>query len=274
MVLKISNVALSELLAMYRRHPASDKLLQLLTGKDNSKTHCTGLSGSSKSLLAASVIPRLPGVHLLILPEKEDAAYVYNDLVNLLGSDPVLFFPSAFKRSVHYNQIDNGNVILRTNVINKLGSGIKGENDNFLVVVTYPEGLAEKVITHKKLEKNTLLLNKGEKLSIGFMQEVMEEYRFTQVDFVYEPGQYAIRGSLVDVFSFANPDPYRIDFFGDEVESMRTFDIDSQLSKELHERISILPNVQELKQRRRLRTAHRLPGCILGDLDQRHPVHG
>jgi len=239
-------VALTELINIYRQHQSCKKLLYLLKEENSHKIHCPGLSGSSKSLLAAAVIPQLSGIHLVILPEKEDAAYVYNDLVNLLGSDPVLFFPSSFKRSLHYNQVDNGNVILRTNVINKLGSGNAFKDGNFLIIVTYPEGLAEKVITHKKLKKNTLQLIKGEKLSIDFIQEVMEEYHFTQVDFVYEPGQYAIRGSLVDVFSFANPDPYRIDFFGDEVESIRTFDIDNQLSKELQEKISILPNVQEL----------------------------
>ncbi len=239
-------MALTELISTYRNHPSCNKLLQLLTEKNNQKVQCSGLSGSSGSLVAAALIPQLPGVHLMILPEKEDAAYFYNDLVNLLGSDPVLFFPSSFKRSVQFNQTDNGNVILRTNVLNRLGSGEKHADGNFLIIVTYPEGLAEKVITHKKLKKNTLHLARGEKISIGFMREVMEEYRFAEVDFVYEPGQYAIRGSLVDVFSFAHPDPYRIDFFGDEVESIRTFDIDNQLSKELHDRISILPNVQEL----------------------------
>jgi transcription-repair coupling factor (superfamily II helicase) len=239
-------VALSELIDIYHQHPSCDKLLQLISG-DASKTHCPGLAGSSRSLVAASVIPHLSGIHLIILPEKEGAAYVYNDLVNLLGSDSVLFFPSSYKRSIQYNQIDNGNVILRTNVVNKLGSGIAYTNGNFLIIVTYPDGLAEKVITQVKLKKNTLQLNKGEKLSIAFIREMLEEYRFAEADFVYEPGQYAVRGSLVDVFSFANPDPYRIDFFGDEVESIRTFDVDTQLSKDLHEKISILPNVQELK---------------------------
>ncbi len=243
---KILCVALNELISSYRQHPSSYKLLRLLTGNNNQKVQCSGLSGSSGSLVAAAVIPQLSGVHLIVLPEKEAAAYYYNDLVNLLGSDPVLFFPSSFKRSVHYNQIDNGNVILRTHVINRLGSGETSPDDSFLIIVTCPEGLAEKVITHKKLKKNTLHLARGERLSIGFMREVMEEYHFTEVDFVYEPGQYAIRGSLVDVFSFSHPDPYRIDFFGDEVESIRNFDIDNQLSKELHERISILPNVQDL----------------------------
>ncbi|MBN2813857.1 MAG: transcription-repair coupling factor [Bacteroidales bacterium] len=195
----------------------------------------------------ASIVSGLSGIHLVVMPEKEDAAYIYNDLVNLLGSDNVLFFPSSFKRSVHYNQIDNGSVILRTNVVNRLGSDEKYAQGNYLIVVTYAEGLAEKVITQVKLKKNTLQLNKGEKLSIAFIREVLEEYHFTDVDFVYEPGQYAIRGSLVDVFSFASSDPYRIDFFGDEVESIRTFDVDTQLSKEIHEKINILPNVQELK---------------------------
>jgi transcription-repair coupling factor (superfamily II helicase) len=239
-------VALTELIQLYSGHASCEKLLQLLTEKSQCKIHCTGLTGSSKSLLAASVIPRLSGIHLIIMPEKEDAAYFYNDLVNLLGGESVLFFPSSYKRSVHYNQIDNGSVILRTNVINRLGTGNEDGNSSFLIIVTYPEGLSEKVITHKKLRKNTLQLIRSEKLSISFIREVLEEYRFTEVDFVYEPGQFAVRGSLVDVFSYSSPDPYRVDFFGDEVESIRTFDVDNQRSKGLHEKISILPNVQEL----------------------------
>jgi transcription-repair coupling factor (superfamily II helicase) len=238
-------VALTELINTYRRHPLCIQLLDLLREKCV-KIHCSGLSGSSKGMVAATVIPQHAGLHLFILPEKEDAAYFYNDLVNLLGSDAVLFFPSSFKRSVHYNQPDHGHVILRTNVINRLGSGKTDHDGRYCIVVTYPEALAEKVITHNILKKNTLQLNRGEKVSLGFIREVFEEYRFEQVDFVYEPGQYAVRGSLVDVFSFAHPDPYRIDFFGDEVESIRSFDIDTQLSRELHERISILPNVQDL----------------------------
>ena len=241
-------MALSELINIYNRHPSCEELLRHLSGNKLAKANCSGLAGSSKSIVAASVIPQLAGIHLVILPEKEDSAYFYNDLVNLLGSDNVLFFPSSFKRSVHYNQIDSGNVILRTNVVNRLGSNEQGNANDFIVVVTYPEGLAEKVITQVKLKKNTLLLHKGEKVSIGFIREVLEEYKFSEVDFVYEPGQFAIRGSLVDVFSYSNPDPYRVDFFGDEVESIRTFDVENQLSKDLHDHISILPNVHELKQ--------------------------
>jgi len=239
-------LALSELIQHYRRHPRFNSLTDLLVSATNQKIHCSGLTGSSKSLLAAAIIPQISALHLVILPEKEEAAYFYNDLINLLGGEKVLFFPSSFKRSVHYNQLDSGNIILRTNVINRLGTRKKYEENEYLVLVTYPEGLSEKVITHKKLIKNTLQLIKGEKVPIGFIREVMEEYRFTEVDFVYEPGQYSIRGSIFDIFSFSNPDPYRIDFFGDEVESIRSFDVETQLSKGLLEKISILPNVHEL----------------------------
>ncbi len=240
-------MALSELINLYSGHYAANKLLQILAEDIPAKIHCTGLSGSSGSLLTAVAIPQLSGIHLVIMPEKEDAAYFYNDLVNLLGSENVLFFPSSFKRSVHFNQTDNGNVILRTHVVNRLNAGEQFTDGHYLVIVTYAEGIAEKVITQAKLQKNTLQLTKGEHLSLEFIRELLEEYHFTHVDFVYEPGQYAIRGSLVDVFSFTNPDPYRIDFFGDEVESIRTFDVENQLSKDLHEKISILPNIQELK---------------------------
>lgn len=215
-----------------------------LLDNDRRKIHCTGLTGSSAALLATVVMSAKAGLHLVMMTDKDEAAYFYNDLVNLSGSDKVLFFPSSFKRSAHYNQIDNGNIILRTNVINRLGAA--SSSGECLVIVTYPEGLSEKVITHKKLKKNTLQLIRGEKLPVEFIREVMEEYRFSEVDFVYEPGQFSIRGSIVDIFSFSSPDPFRIDFFGDEVESIRTFDVETQLSKDKLEKISILPNVQEL----------------------------
>jgi transcription-repair coupling factor (superfamily II helicase) len=229
---------------MYRHHPLAIQLLGLLKEGPNVKIHCPGLCGSSKSILAAASIPQIGGVHLIVLPEKEEAAYFYNDLVNLLDEEHVLYFPSSFKRSVHFNQIDSGNVILRTQVTKTLGGWT--DSDSYRVIVTSTEGLSEKVITQKDLKTNTLGLTKGEHLAISFIQEVLEAYQFVQVDFVYEPGQYALRGSLVDVFSFSNSHPYRIDFFGDVVESIRSFEIDTQLSREVFEKISILPNIQEL----------------------------
>jgi transcription-repair coupling factor (superfamily II helicase) len=176
-----------------------------------------------------------------MLSDKEEAAYFYNDLLTCLKETEVVFFPSSYKRSIQYTQQDNGNIILRTNALNRLG----GYSSGLLAVVTYPEAISEKVITRKTLEKNTLSLTTGENISISFIQEVLETYRFEAVDFVSEPGQFAIRGSIVDIFSFSTELPFRIDFFGDEVESIRSFDVESQLSRELFKKISIVPNIFE-----------------------------
>ena len=236
-------MALSDLLALYRQHPCYREL----TGSGEPKTCLSGLSGSSASLVAASVISGTTFSHLIILPEKEEAAYCYNDLVNLLSHENVFFFPSSYKRSLHYDQVDPGNIILRTKILDRIGSmKSKMADRTFTIIVTYPEGLSEKVITHKELQKNTLQLHRGEKISQAFIHEVLEEYRFHWVDFVYEPGQFSVRGSIVDIFSYSSPYPYRIDFFGDEVESIRSFDVDDQLSKEQFESINIIPNVRDL----------------------------
>jgi len=236
-------VALSDLLNLYQQHPHYGELIR----HGDRKICLSGLTGSSASLVTASVISACAVPHLMILPEKEEAAYFYNDLTNLLGKEHVYFFPSSYKRSLPYNQVDPGNIILRTNALDRIGSERTDKTgQTFTVVVTYPEGLSEKVITHKKLKKNTLQLNRGEKISPTFIHEVLDEYKFQMVDFVYEPGQYSIRGSIVDIFSFSGPLPYRIDFFGDEVESIRSFDVDDQLSKEQYESINIIPNIRDL----------------------------
>ena len=236
-------MALSALLSLYRQHPCHRELVNPGTRK----LCLTGLSGSSCSLFTASVISATHNAHLVILPEKEEAAYFYSDLMNLLGDGSVFFFPSSYKRAVHYEQVDPGNIILRTHALDRIGSMQSRHDENaFIIVVTYPEGLSEKVITHRKLQKNTLQLNRGEKISPGFIHEVLEEYKFRMVDFVFEPGQYSLRGSIVDIFSFSSPFPYRIDFFGDEVESIRSFDIEDQLSRDHFESINIIPDIHDL----------------------------
>jgi transcription-repair coupling factor (superfamily II helicase) len=236
-------VALSELIAIYRQHPLHP---ELVNGGER-KICLSGLSGSSRSLLTASVVPETRVLHLVILPEKEEAAYFYNDLTNLLGEACVFFFPSSYKRAVHYEQVDPGNIILRTHVLEHIGSLQPGRDINtFTIVVTYPEGLSEKVITQSKLQKNTLQLSRGEKISPGFIHEVLDEYNFRMVDFVFEPGQYSIRGSIVDIFSFSSTYPYRIDFFGDEVESIRSFDAEDQLSREQFESVTVIPDIHDL----------------------------
>jgi transcription-repair coupling factor (superfamily II helicase) len=202
-----------------------------------------GLAGASSSLFSATAASLVKGPHWFIIPDKEYAAYFYNDLTHALDENSVLFFPSAYKRSVSQNETDESGLILRTSVLNRLKSYTEGE---FLIVVTYPEAIMEKVITSDSLFKNTLELKVGEKVSIDFIREALNEYHFEEVEFVTEPGKFSIRGSIVDIFSYSNHLPYRIDFFGDEVESIRTFEVEDQLSKEKFDQITIIPNIQRI----------------------------
>jgi transcription-repair coupling factor (superfamily II helicase) len=205
--------------------------------------HLKGLAGSSAGIFAATVVSEIGGSHWFIIPEKEYAAYFYNDLTHALDDEKVLFFPSAYKRSVIHNEPDEAGLILRTAVLNRLKSFSETET---LIIVTYPEALMEKVVTSENLVKNTLELKVGEKISIDFIREVLNEYHFEEVEFVTVPGEFSVRGSIVDIFSFAYHLPYRIDFFGDEVESIRTFEVEDQLSRDKFSLISIIPNIQKL----------------------------
>ena len=199
-----------------------------------------GLIGSAKSVLAASVFKHLGGVNIFVMSDKEIAAYFYNDLYNIMQNEHVLFFPSSYKRNVQDHTGDTSNAVQRTKCLNLL---TKSLNKN-VCIVTYPEGLAEKVVSPKSLEKNTLQIRKNEKISMDFIVEMLMEYEFVRTDFVCEPGQYSVRGSILDIFSFATNKPYRLDFFGDEIESIRIFDVDTQQSIESCTEIEI---VSELK---------------------------
>ncbi|MBN1596760.1 MAG: transcription-repair coupling factor [Bacteroidales bacterium] len=226
---------------IYESHPLYNSLIESIKNKDDGKIHLKGLSGSSASLLISKIIYDLQNYNIFILSDKEEAAYFYNDLLSCTGSDSIMFFPSSYKRTIQYEQTDNGNIILRTHALNKISAYSSG----LLVLVTYPEALAEAVIGKQQLQKETLNITAGEKLSTSFIKEVLDEYQFELVDFVYEPGQYALRGSIIDIFSFAEEYPFRIDFFGDEVESIRSFEVESQLSVKKYGKINILPNLQE-----------------------------
>lgn len=231
----------SELRGLYTRHPYFIGVLEALTGDNTSHLLLEGLTGSARSLFLASVYDRMQTTHLVIFPEKEEAAYFYNDLVSLLGEETIFFFPSTYKRSIQYGQTDASNIVLRTEVMNHLGSGKRKS-----IVVTYTESVMEKVISRKNLKKNTFKIKEGDSLSISFIEELLLEYKFERVDFVYEPGQYSVRGSLIDLFSYSSDKPYRIDFFGEEVESIRSFDASSQLSVEKLKEISVIPNIQDI----------------------------
>lgn len=194
------------------------------------------LTGSTRSLYISNIINNLSKNHLIILPDKEEAAYFQNDL-SAISDQKSIFFPTSYKRSIVYGEEDGANLLLRAEALQLLA------NNEKIIVVTYPEAIIEKVINKENLLNSTLTLNVGEQVSVDFIQEVLQEYHFQYVDFVYEPGQYSIRGSIIDIFSFASDLPYRIDFFGNEVESIRSFDIETQLSQENFKQISIIPKI-------------------------------
>lgn len=199
----------------------------------------SGLAGSATSLVIAEVFKKTELPFLIILNDKEEAAYHLNDLENLLGGDTVLFYPGSYRRPYQIEETDNANVLLRSEVLNRINSRRKPA-----LIITYPEALFEKVVTRKELEKNTLKIALNDQLSIDFVNEVLFEYQFKRTDFVTEPGEFSVRGGILDVFSFSNDEPYRIEFFGDDVDSIRTFDVETQLSLEQVKKVSIIPNVE------------------------------
>ena len=231
----------NELTGLFNDHPVLSALSEAIKSGTATRINADGLSGSSKAIAIAKVFLRTPLTHIIVVPEKEDAAYMYNDLVSLAGDDSVFFFPSTYKRSVQYEQTEPANIVLRTEVLNFLSSGKRKG-----IIVIYPESVMEKVISKRNLKKNTFTINKGDKLSLEFLEEMLHEYNFERVDFVSEPGQYAIRGSIADVFSYAADLPFRIDFFGEEVDSLRTFNTDNQLSVNICQQISVIPNIQDI----------------------------
>lgn len=201
--------------------------------------HLKGLTGSSLSLVTAASFANTDKPYLLIFTDKEEAAYHLNDLEAMVGKNKVLFYPGSYRRPYQIEETDNANVLLRAEVLNRINSRRKPA-----IIVTYPDALFEKVVTRKELDKNTLKLKNGDEISLDFLNEVLFEYRFKRVDFVTSPGEFSVRGGIVDVFSFSHDEPYRIEFFGDEVDSIRSFDVESQLSTDTHKKITIIPNVE------------------------------
>ena len=203
------------------------------------KIQLKGLLGSSFSFVFQAIFKQSDKPFLLIFNEKEAAAYYLNDLEQMIGANDVLFYPSSYRRPYQIEETDNANILLRSEVLNRINSRKKPA-----VIVTYPEALFEKVVTRKELEKNTLKISVGETVTIDFINEVLFEYEFKRVDFITEPGEFSVRGGILDVFSFSNDNPYRIEFFGNEVDSIRTFDVETQLSLEKQTKITIIPNLE------------------------------
>lgn len=202
-----------------------------------------GVSGSLLAfLMAAKVLDNPSQISIAVMEDREAASYLYSDLYNILGlEDSVLLFPTAYKRSIHTQRQDPSGIVQRTAVLNALAHH---DPTKPLVICTYPEALAEKVADRVKLQENTLKISRGERLSQEFVEQVLETYHFQRVDFVYEPGQYAIRGGIIDIFSFSDSRPYRVDFLDDEIDSIRTFAVSSQLSIAVCPQMEIVANLK------------------------------
>ena len=226
------------------QYQESVKVKQILNQiqRDNNHIQIRNLVGSSMSFVISETFKKDDKSYLLIFNDKEEAAYHLNDLEQLLTQKRVLFYPGSYRRPYQIEETDNANVLLRSEVLNRIKSRKKPA-----IIVTYPEALFEKVVTKKDLERNTLKLSVSESVSLDFVNEVLFEYNFNRVDFVTEPGDFSVRGGIIDVFSFSNDEPFRIEFFGDEIDSIRTFDIETQLSKEKLQKASIMPNVENKK---------------------------
>ncbi|GAB3193913.1 transcription-repair coupling factor (superfamily II helicase) [Pontibacter aydingkolensis] len=231
----------TDFLELYRLDSVVQTIAERLKAKEPYRLQLKGMAGSLDAVLASAVYTLNNQHQLFVLHDKEEAAYFYTDLKNLLGdTQEILLFPTSYKRPYSFDDTENANILMRAEVLNRLNQKTgKGE-----LIVTYPEALTEKVINKKSLVENTLGAKVGEKLDVNFLSEMLAEYGFERTEFVYEAGQYAVRGGIVDVYSYANDLPYRIELFGDEIESIRTFDPDTQLSVETKKSISIIPNVQ------------------------------
>lgn len=229
---------IQEILAQYGQTQEVINLVKVIQSK-NPKVHLKGLIGSSDALVAVASYTLQERPYVFILPTHEDASYFLSDLESLFDKQ-VLFFPASYRKPFDFTQADSSHVLQRAETL----SALNHTSELPKIVVTYPEAIAEKVINRVDLEKNTLPITQNTKLSIDFINEFLYEYDFERVDFVYEPGQFAIRGGIVDIFSFSNDLPYRVEFFGDEIESIRTFDIESQLSVSKIHTVTIVPNVQ------------------------------
>ncbi len=260
------------ILDLYAKSPQTAALTKLISDDTVRTAHIEGALASAMPVLFASVARGVGRPCLFVLDDAEEAGYFYHDLTQMLGNDNVLFFPSSYRRQVKYGQRDAANEILRTEVLGRLlgeseelrvksGESItqdeKGQSgqvdsslstlhSSLLYIVTCPEALAELVVSRRKLDERTVILAAGETHDIVQLSRQLRQLGFNEVDYVYEPGQFAVRGSIIDVFSFSSEYPFRIDFFGDEIDSIRTFEVQSQLSRDKRQRIEIVPEVATL----------------------------
>lgn len=232
-------MTIKELKEIYSKGSKAKEIIKLTNDENNYHIHIKGLKASASSTLLSAIAESCNKTFIFILNDLEEAGYFYYDITQLLGDDKVLFFPSAYKRAIKYNIADVANEVLRTEAISKI------QETDCKIVVTYPEAISEKVVSTEEVKSKSIKIKVAETLDINVLINSLNTNGFEYVDYVYEPGQYSVRGSIVDVYSYSSDYPYRIDFFGDEIDSIRTFDINSQLSVETKKSATILPNLKE-----------------------------
>lgn len=230
---------LEALVSRYKEDTRTKKINEFLQKDTPSRIRLEGLVGAQESFVLSATYLLSPRVYIYIAIDKEEAAYLQNTLEAIHDASDVLFFPDSFKRPMQFEEINNSNVLQRTEVVNKL----RMKSSKPRIVVSYPEALFEKVVDPAILEANKIVITKDERLDIDTMIEILVDYGFVRTDFVYEPGQFSIRGGIIDIFSYGNEWPYRIELFDDEVESIRTFNPTNQLSVQNIATVSIIPNI-------------------------------
>ena len=232
---------IKEIVHIYERSQQAKALLQLLDRKTQKAVFLSGLVCSSAPLFFAAVKERLARTVLFVLDDADEAGYFYHDLVQILGQEQAFFFPSSYRRAVKYGQKDAANEILRTEVLARLSS------EQPLYIVSYPDALAELVVSKQNLDERIIKLSVGEQVSQVEISHQLRDFGFVETDYVYEPGQFAVRGSILDIYSYSCEYPFRIDFFGNEIDTIRTFNIEDQLSRDRREAIEIVPELSNLE---------------------------
>ena len=232
---------IKDLLGEYARSKQVAALAHILEDKSSETVFLQGLLASAAPMMFAAAAMKSPKTILFILQDADEAAYFYNDLKQMMDTETVFYFPSSYRRQVKYGQKDAANEILRTEVLTRLQNP-----SSPLYIVSEPSAIAELVVSKKVLDERSISLKVGQTIDVTQLRHEMRDFGFTEVDYVYEPGQYAARGSIVDVFSYSSEYPYRIDFFGDEIDSIRTFEVQSQLSRDRKQNIRIVPEVATL----------------------------
>lgn len=229
-----------DFIKIYREDPILQTIAERIKPNEGINIQLRGLVGSLDAVIAAAIYQENKQTCLFVMHDKEEAAYFHNDLQNLVGDKEVLLFPTSYKRPYQFDETENANILMRAEILNRINNKAStGE-----LIVTYPEALTEKVINKKSLATNTFTTKVGEEIDVEFLTELLMTYDFEKTDFVYEAGQFSVRGGIVDVYSYAHDLPYRLELFGKEVESIRTFDPVSQLSEESVKQINIIPNIQ------------------------------